>query len=47
MILKKTLEGYKGGFVNPDAELYYMTKIYPIFKKYGDEDFVYFLFLIK
>ena len=45
--IKKTLEGYKGGFVNTDAELYYMTKIYPIFKKYGDEDFVYFLFLIK
>ena len=41
--IKNTLAGYKGGFVNPDAEYYYMTKIYPIFKKYGDEDFVYYL----
>ena len=41
--IKNTLKGYKGGFINPDAEYYYMTKIYPIFKKHGDEDFVYFL----
>lgn len=34
--IKNTLKGYKGGFINPDAEYYYMTKIYPIFKKYGD-----------
>ena len=41
--IKNTLYGYKGGFVNPDAEHYYMTKIYPFFEKHGDEDFVYCL----
>lgn len=41
--IKNTLKGFKGGFINPDAEYYYMTKIYPIFEKHGDEDFVYFL----
>ncbi|MBR4316630.1 MAG: hypothetical protein IKP65_06690 [Alphaproteobacteria bacterium] len=45
--IKNTLEGYKGGFVDPDAELYYMTKIYPIFEKHGDEDFVYYLDEVK
>ena len=45
--IKNTLEGYKGGFVIPDAEYYYMTKIYPIFEKHGDEDFVYYLDEVK
>ena len=40
--IKNTLKGFKGGFINPDAEIFYLTKIYPIFEKYG-EDFVYFL----
>lgn len=45
--IKNTLEGYKGGFINPDAELYYMTKIYPIFEKHGDEYFLYYLDEVK
>ena len=45
--IKNTLKGFKGGFVDPDAELYYMTKIYPIFRENGDEAFVYFLDDIK
>ena len=31
--IKNTLKGFKGGFINPDAEIYYLTKIYPIFEK--------------
>lgn len=41
--IKNTLKGFKGGFINTDAEIFYLTKIYPIFEKYGDEDFVYYL----
>lgn len=41
--IKNTLSGFKGGFIHPDAEIFYLTKIYPIFEKHGDEDFVYYL----
>jgi len=35
--IKNTLKGFKGGFVHPDAEIYYLTKIYPVFKKNGKD----------
>lgn len=31
--IKNTLKDFKGGFINPDAEIYYLTKIYPIFER--------------
>ena len=41
--VKKILKPYKGGFINEDAEKYFLTKIVPFFQEYGDEDYVYFL----
>lgn len=41
--VKKILKPFKGGFINGDAEKYFLTKIVPFFQEYGDEDYVYFL----
>lgn len=44
--VKKILKPYKGGFINEDAEKYFLTKIVPFFQEHDDDGYVYCLDII-